>query len=117
MQPGSIKALTPSEIEEAFEHAPHKTARVAEWRDSHGLEHRDVDLPATIWSTGTQEWFHHGLWHRDNGLPAVIQNSGTMLWYEHGERTGDQDKPPQNAPEIFFNRLPGQKTKSASKRQ
>ena len=117
MQPGSIKPLTPSEVEEAFKHAPYRVKGYAEWRDANNKKHRDGDLPATVLDNGYQAWYQHGERHRSSGLPAIIYPSGTMSWFEHGELTGNQDEPPENAPEIFFNRLPGQKTKSASKRQ
>ena len=140
MQPGSTRLLTQSEVEEAFKHAPTKYHSVATWHDSNNLKHRDGDLPAEVWRDGGQGWYQHGknhranglpaeivpdgtmYWcehdelHRDNGLPAVMFGDGTMSWHENGEKTGDQDNPPPNAPEIFFNRGPGQKTKSASKK-
>ena len=135
MQPGSTQPLTPSEIEEAFASAPHKNKHRAYWLDSdgenhrdgdlpasvyvngsqvwyqHGKNHRDGDLPASVWEDGDQEWRQHGEHHRPNGLPAIIYSNGKMSWYEHGEITGTQDNPPPNA--LF----PGQKIKSASKRQ
>ena len=116
MQPGSLKPLTPSEVKEAFKHAPITNPHYAWWRDSNNREHRDGDLPAVVWKHGSQAWYQHGELHRDNGLPAIITAAGTMLWYEHGEQTGTHDNPPPNAPEIFFFQ-PGQKTKSASKRR
>ena len=117
MQPGSTQLLTPSEVEEAFKNAPIKREVYAIWRDSNNITHRDGDLPACVWKDGEQHWYQHGELHRANGLPAIIAANGTMLWHENGEWTGNDLRPPPNAPEIFFNRLPGQKTKSASKRQ
>ena len=116
MQPGSIKPLTPLEVKEAFANAHYKTERYAEWGSENHREHRDGDLPATVWNDGAQYWSQNGKFHRDNGLPALIHPDGTMEWWERGELTGTKDNPPENAPDIFFFR-PGQKTKSASKRQ
>ena len=115
MQPGSVKPLTSSEVKEAFEHAPYRTKRYVEWRDAKGREHRDDDLPSTVWGNGGQDWSQHGKYHRPNGLPAIIYSNGRMTWWEHGECIGDQDTPPENAPEIFLFQ-PGQQTKSASKK-
>ena len=114
MQPGSMRPLTPTEVKEAFEHAPYTNEYYAVWRDSNNCEHRSGDLPARIYKDGAQYWCRHGKWHRDNGLPALIRPNGVREWFEHGEYTGNDRNPPPNAPEIFFFQ-PGQKTKSASK--
>ena len=111
MQPGSTQPLIPSEVKEAFKHALYKNLEFAEWRDSNLRLHRDDDMPARVWKDGEQEWWQHDNRHRSNGLPAIIHLSGKMVWYENGEKTGNQDNPPPNA--LF----PGQKTKSASKKQ
>jgi len=58
-----------------------------------GQKHRDNDLPAVIWSHGTQYWYRHGQKHRDNGLPAVIWASGSQHWYQHGQLHRDNDLP------------------------
>ena len=111
MEPGRATPLTPSEIEEAFANAPHKREDFAAWLDSANKLHRSGDLPAIVWRSGMMEWYQHDNRHRGNGLPAFIQADGRMSWFEHDEKTGDQDDPPSDA--VF----PGQKTKSASKRQ
>lgn len=62
------------------------------YRDASGKTHRDNDLPAVMYTEGTQKWFKHGMPHRDNDLPAAMYADGTLQWYSHGElhREGDQ---------------------------
>lgn len=40
---------------------------------TNGLRHRDNDLPAVIYSNGSQEWWFNGQLHRDNDKPAIDQ--------------------------------------------
>lgn len=54
------------------------------WYNSDGKFHRDDDLPAKIFSSGTQEWWKDGKRHRDGLLPAVIKSDGTLLYFLHG---------------------------------
>ena len=49
-----------------------------------GKRHRDNDLPAVIYPSGTQYWYQNGLKHRDNDLPAIIFANGTKEWYKNG---------------------------------
>ncbi len=58
--------------------------------------HRDNDLPAIIFD-GTQKWYQCGKLHRDNNLPAVIYSNGTQEWWYHGKRHRDN-----NLPAIIF---------------
>ncbi len=51
----------------------------------HGKRHREKYLPAVVDSNGYQAWYYHGSLHRDNGLPAVIYSDGTQEWYCYGQ--------------------------------
>ena len=60
-----------------------------EWWQN-GKRHRDstgagVDLPAVICNNRSKQWYQNGLLHRDNDLPAVILDSGLQMWYQHGK--------------------------------
>ncbi len=55
--------------------------------------HRDNDLPAVIYTSGTQEWYQHGKVHRDNDLPAVIYANGMRYWYQYDKLHRDNDLP------------------------
>ena len=48
--------------------------------------HRDGGLPASVWASGTQEWWLNGLLHRDGDLPAYIRSDGTQEWRVNGVR-------------------------------
>ena len=43
--------------------------------------HRDGDLPAAIFKSGTRIWYKDGLEHRDNNKPTMISD-GKMYWYK-----------------------------------
>jgi hypothetical protein len=58
-----------------------------------GKCHRDGDLPAAINSNGTQSWWKEGKLHRDGDLPAIINSNGTQTWYKEGKRHRDGDLP------------------------
>jgi hypothetical protein len=49
-----------------------------------GLRHRDNDLPAIIYASGTKKWYKNGELHRDNDLPALITYDGAKHWYQNG---------------------------------
>jgi ribosomal protein L25 (general stress protein Ctc) len=55
-----------------------------------GKIHREGDLPALIYSDGTQKWYKEGILHRDGDLPAVIYCEN-QYWYKEGKihREGD----------------------------
>ena len=55
--------------------------------------HRDNDLPAIIYSNGTQEWYRNGRRHRNNDRPAVIYSNGTQEWFQNGQLHRDNDQP------------------------
>jgi hypothetical protein len=48
-----------------------------------GKQHRDNDLPAVIYSSGSQFWFKNGKKHRDNDLPSIIYANGDQYWYKN----------------------------------
>jgi hypothetical protein len=54
------------------------------WCKNGNIKHRDNDLPAVIYSDGTQEWYKNGKRHRDNDLPAAIFRSEYQYWYQNG---------------------------------
>ena len=58
-----------------------------------GNKHRDNDLPAVIYHTGSKEWYKNGKLHRDNDLPAVIYGDGTQRWFQNGLLHRDNDLP------------------------
>ena len=51
--------------------------------------HKDKDLPAVIWKSGSRVWYKDGLEHRDNGKPSTIYSNGEMYWYENGKYIKD----------------------------
>ena len=53
-----------------------------------GKKHRDYDLPALIYVSGTRTWYKEGKRHRDYRRPAVIYTSGAREWYKEGKRLG-----------------------------
>jgi len=58
------------------------------WLNSSSQLHRDGDLPAVIYASGTKEWFKDGLCHRDNG-PAVVWFNESKEWWKNGVREND----------------------------
>jgi hypothetical protein len=55
--------------------------------------HRDNDLPAIIWSDGSQFWYVNGEIHRDNDLPAIIYANGHKEWWVNGKLHRDNGLP------------------------
>ena len=68
-----------------------------EWRDSQGNLHREGDLPAVIYTNGTQKWYQHGQLHRKHDRPAIIDESKTrspsLFWYQYGQPFREEDRP------------------------
>lgn len=63
-----------------------KTKDKTEYYNSNGKRHRDNDLPAVIWPSGTKHWYRDGKHYRDNDLPTVIYSNGSrQWWYRNGE--------------------------------
>lgn len=60
-----------------------------------GKCHRDGDLPAIEYKSGTKWWYQYGKIHRDGDLPAVVYAGGAELWYKDGKHHRDGDKPAQ----------------------
>jgi hypothetical protein len=58
-------------------------------RNDWTMKHRENDLPAVIYATGSQEWYVNGVLHRDNDLPAIIRATGTRMWYRNGVKHRD----------------------------
>ena len=63
------------------------------WYNSDNQLHRDNDLPAVIYSSGTQYWYKNNQQHRDNDLPAKIYPSGTQYWCKNNKYHRDNDLP------------------------
>jgi hypothetical protein len=59
----------------------------------YGKLHRDNDMPATLYSDGSQSWYQYGELHRDNDMPAQICSNGQQSWYQNGKRHRDNDLP------------------------
>jgi len=57
------------------------------------LLHRDNDLPALIFPSGSKEWYQNNLLHRDNDLPALIFPNGEMRWHQNDLLHRDNDLP------------------------
>lgn len=45
--------------------------------------HRDNDLPAIEWTSGTKQWWINGKLHREDG-PAIEYRNGDKFWYMDG---------------------------------
>ena len=48
-----------------------------------GLLHREDDLPAIEWKSGTKDWYKNGKLHRLDG-PATILADGSKYWFIEG---------------------------------
>ena len=55
--------------------------------------HSFDDLPACIWTDGSQAWYANDKRHRDNDLPAIIFSDGSQAWWINGKRHRDNDLP------------------------
>jgi len=55
--------------------------------------HSFDDLPAVIWTSGSQAWYANDKRHRDNDLPAYICATGKQVWYVNSKRHRDNDLP------------------------
>ena len=52
---------------------------------SFGVQHRENDLPATVFADGTMHWYMLGKMHRNNSLPALITDNGNVKrWFKNG---------------------------------
>lgn len=49
-----------------------------------GKLHREGDLPAAEYTSGSKEWYQHGLLHREN-KPAQIWATGQEKWWLNGQ--------------------------------
>ena len=58
-----------------------------------GLMHRENDLPAVVYKSGTQYWYYNNSIHRENDLPAVIFANGDKYWYYKGHVHRENDLP------------------------
>ena len=50
------------------------------WYDSDNRPHRDDDLPAVMWRTGSCSWLSHGVACRAGGLPSTIRANGDRAY-------------------------------------
>ena len=55
------------------------------WKNENDKVHREGDMPAMIWSDGSQFWYKSGQYHRDGDKPAAIYPDGTRYWYLYGK--------------------------------
>ena len=58
-----------------------------------GKKHRFNDLPTEIWLDCTEIWYQKGKLHRENDLPALIKPNGVQAWYQNGQYHRDNDLP------------------------
>jgi hypothetical protein len=63
------------------------------WHNKAGELHRDNDLPAIVYTNGSQQWYQNDYLHRDNDKPAIITRFGDNYWYQHDKLHRDNDKP------------------------
>ena len=69
--------------------------------------HRDNDLPAVEYNTGTRMWFINGKLHREGG-PAIIYPGGVKEWWINGKKHREGDPAveyPSGAEEWYINGL------------
>lgn len=57
-----------------------------------GLIHRDNDLPAVEYASGTSLWYKHGKLHREDDGPAVYSQTETE-WWVNGQRHREDNLP------------------------
>ena len=51
----------------------------------YGWDHRDNDLPASIFVGVYQEWCQNGNRHRNDNKPAIVYDNGNLSYYHHGK--------------------------------
>jgi hypothetical protein len=56
-----------------------------EWNNDRDQRHRDGDLPAIIWPSGSVEFYKNNRRHRDGDLPASIWSTGRVAYYKKGK--------------------------------
>jgi len=54
--------------------------------DGRLIRHSFDDEPALIFNCGTKIWYKDGLDHRDNNLPAIIWSNGNYPFYKNGQQ-------------------------------
>jgi ribosomal protein L25 (general stress protein Ctc) len=64
-----------------------------DWRNDRGQRHRDGDLPAVIYQSGSVDYFKHGQHHRDGDKPAAIRADGSVMYYRYGKLHREGDLP------------------------
>lgn len=50
------------------------------WYDELNQVHNHDDMPAMIWSKGSDYYYKHGRCHREDG-PAIIGTYGGLRWF------------------------------------
>lgn len=69
------------------------------YHDADGRYHRENDLPAIEWNSGSKEWFVNGLRHREGDLPAIVRTPPAcpaelhQEWFKNDLRHRDNDQP------------------------
>ena len=63
------------------------------WHDAHEYLHRENDLPAVIFTSGSKSWWIHGIRHRENDQPAIEYWNGDKQWYVNGKHHRENDQP------------------------
>jgi len=60
------------------------------WFNKADKLHRENDLPAIIFKSGSKQWWINGKLHRDNDQPAIIYEDGSKEWWTNGEFIRDE---------------------------
>jgi len=55
------------------------------------VHHRERDLPAEVYASGSKFWWFNGKRHRDNDRPAAIQTNN-RLYFFHGKLIGKNNE-------------------------
>ena len=50
-----------------------------------GNSHRENDMPAIEWKSGSKKWYINDKLHRDMDKPAFIRANGDKEWYIDGQ--------------------------------
>jgi hypothetical protein len=75
------------------------------WYNEAGLLHREDDLPAVEYATGTKQWYKNGKRHREDG-PACEYPDGTKCWFINGEQcTETEFNAMSNAVEVTVSQI------------
>jgi hypothetical protein len=70
----------------SIEDEPAVVSAIGSFWYKNGKYHRDNDLPAIVFKSGTQKWYKDGQLHRDCDMPACIYSDGSFHYYINGKR-------------------------------